>query len=107
MAQSYQQTIELLVRGQDKLRQVTNELKAAGRELDTLESKAKAVQFAEERAKNVLRGVGRDIPRTSTGKFAKDPNRKLRQQALRDERSAERRLRLSKARVELQKKDNN
>jgi hypothetical protein len=105
VAQSYQQTIELLVRGQDKLRQVTDELKAAGRELDTLKSKAKAVQFSEERAKNVLRGVGRDIPRTSTGKFAKDPNRKLRQQALRDERSAERRLRLAKAKVKLEEKE--
>jgi hypothetical protein len=104
VAQSYQQTIELLVRGQNKLRAVTDELKAANRELNTLETKTKAIKFSEERAKNVLRGVGRDIPRTSTGKFAKDPNRKQRQQALRDERTAERRLRLNQAREALQQR---
>ena len=88
MAQSYQQTIELLVRGQDKLRAITDELKAANAEVEELKAKSRNINVAQRRASQILRATGREQPRTEKGRFAKDPDRGLRLSSLRAERQA-------------------
>ena len=99
MAQSYQQTIELLVRGQDKLRAITDELKTANAEVEELKAKSRNINVAQRRASQILRVTGREQPRTEKGRFAKDPDRGLRLSALRAEREAKREAKIEQIRA--------
>lgn len=76
------------MRGQDKLRAITDELKAANAEVEELKAKSRNINVAQRRASQILRVTGREQPRTEKGRFAKDPDRGLRLSALRADRAA-------------------
>jgi len=86
----YQAKINLLVSGQAQLKALTRELKAANEEAETLKRKAQSLGGVASRARQVLGVTGRDQPRGEKGRFAKDPNRASRLNALQSERGAQR-----------------
>ena len=98
----YQAKINLLVSGQAQLKALTRELKSANEEAEALKRKAQSLGGVASRARQVLGVTGRDQPRGEKGRFAKDPNRASRLNALQSERGAKRAAFLANRAAKLQ-----
>ena len=98
----YQAKINLLVSGQAQLKALTSQLKQASQEADRLNTRTEAIRALSRRTEQVLKATGREQPRTKGGKFAKDPDRQTRLNALRQERANKKELYTSRRRLALQ-----
>lgn len=98
----YQAKINLLVSGQAQLKALTTQLKQASQEADRLNTRTEAIRALSRRTEQILKTTGREQPRTKGGRFAKDPDRQTRLNALRQERANKRELFTSRRRLALQ-----
>lgn len=92
----------MLVSGQAQLKALTSQLKQASQEADRLNTRTEAIRALSRRTEQVLKATGREQPRTKGGKFAKDPDRQTRLNALRQERANKKELYTSRRRLALQ-----
>ena len=85
----YQAKIQLLVAGQQRLRDLENQLNDIEQTITNIESRWRTASSALTRSRTVLGITGRDMPRGQGGRFAQDPDRQQRLAALGEERRAQ------------------
>lgn len=92
----YQARIDLLVGGQQRLRQLEQQLEGIEGNISGIERRWRAATAAFNRSQVILAGTGRDAPRGPGGRFARDPERAQRLATLAMERRAQIEQRLSR-----------
>jgi tape measure domain-containing protein len=84
----YQARIQLLVSGQNALRDLETRINSIETGITNIERRWRTASAALQRSSNLLNVTGRDAPRGAGGRFAADPDRRQRLNALALERSA-------------------